>query len=845
MRNLFYLLLSITIFACSSPIKSPPLEPGISWELAEFRKANLDNVAYLLHFDIPTNKENPIPASVNISFDLLNDIDQLPIDFNEAAAKVKTVTANGESIEVVHEKEHIIIQGKFLQLRDNEIKIEFEAGERSLNRSEDFLYTLLVPDRASTLFPSFDQPNMKAKYTLSLTIPEAWEAMGNGPLHSKTIENGRKTLQYKETEKIPTYLFSFVAGNFQSVTNADGGRAMTMLHRESDSAKAARNIPEILKLHRQSLAWLEDYTGIKYPYQKFDFALIPPFQYGGMEHVGAIQYRASSLMQDENASQQQLLGRASLIAHETAHMWFGDLVTMNWFDDVWMKEVFANFMAAKIVNPAFPELNHNLRFLLAHHPAAMSVDRTEGRHPIQQELENLKQAGNLYGPIIYQKAPIMMRQLEAKLGEEKFQTALQKYLSTFAHSNATWDDLVKILDEQSDEDIMLWSELWVKESIFPKIEIIQENGQLTVNHQDGKFLPQIFTVSLINPGKREDITVDIQEASFSIPLSQEYSYIIPNADGMGYGYFPLSDESITLVPALEDPILRASAYLNLYESVLNNEYAPIDAISIFKEGLTVETEQQITSRLLGMVSSIYWRYLSENEREEIAVKWESFILDKWKLTEAQGEKSTWYSSYIGMAISDAAAKNMEKWWREEKPVLGLSLSESDVTSLATAIALRQVEATEEILAKQPERIKNPDNRKRFEFVSQALSPKVEVRNAFFESLKNAENRQYEPWVTQALGYLNHPSRQTQALEYLHEALSLLEEIQITGDIFFPKAWLDASFSGHSSQEAADIIRQFLTDNPDFNPRLKQKLLQAADPVFRADAILWKKEIEKY
>ena len=112
MRNLFYLLLSITIFACSSPIKSPPLEPGISWELAEFRKANLDNVAYLLHFDIPTNKENPIPASVNISFDLLNDIDQLPIDFNEAAAKVKTVTANGESIEVVHEREHIIIQGK-------------------------------------------------------------------------------------------------------------------------------------------------------------------------------------------------------------------------------------------------------------------------------------------------------------------------------------------------------------------------------------------------------------------------------------------------------------------------------------------------------------------------------------------------------------------------------------------------------------------------------------------------------------------------------------------------------------------------------------------------------------
>ena len=102
------------------------------------------------------------------------------------------------------------------------------------------------------------------------------------------------------------------------------------------------------------MQWLEEYTGIKYPFKKLDFALIPSFQYGGMEHVGAIQYRANSLMLDEDPSQTRLLGRASLIAHEVAHMWFGNLVTMDWFNDVWTKEVFANFMAAKMVNPSFP-----------------------------------------------------------------------------------------------------------------------------------------------------------------------------------------------------------------------------------------------------------------------------------------------------------------------------------------------------------------------------------------------------------------------------------------------------------------------------------------------------------
>ena len=154
-----------------------------------------------------------------------------------------------------------------------------------------------------------------------------------------------------------------------------------MFHRETDAEKVARNREDIFDLHAVALEWLEEYTEIAYPFGKFDFVLIPPFQYGGMEHPGSIFYRQSGLMLDESATQAQYLGRASLIAHETTHMWFGDLVTMNWFDDVWTKEVFANFMAAKIVHPSFPEVNHDLRFFLAHHDTAYGVDRTAGGEP--------------------------------------------------------------------------------------------------------------------------------------------------------------------------------------------------------------------------------------------------------------------------------------------------------------------------------------------------------------------------------------------------------------------------------------------------------------------------------
>ncbi len=151
-----------------------------------------------------------------------------------------------------------------------------------------------------------------------------------------------------------------------------------------------------------------------------------------MEHAGAILYNAAGLMLDASATQNQLLGRASVIAHETAHMWFGDLVTMRWFNDVWTKEVFANFMAAKIVNPSFPQVNHELRFLLDHYPSAYQVDRTAGTNAVRQTLGNLNDAGQMYGPIIYDKAPVVMRQLELMVGESAFREGMREYLRRFS-----------------------------------------------------------------------------------------------------------------------------------------------------------------------------------------------------------------------------------------------------------------------------------------------------------------------------------------------------------------------------------------------------------------------------
>ena len=205
-------------------------------------------------------------------------------------------------------------------------------------------------------------------------------------------------------------------GSFQSSRPSETAARSEWCTGKPTREKSRETATRLFDLHAAALEWLERYTGIPYPFGKFDFFLVPAFQFGGMEHPGAVFYNAPGLMLDESATQNQLLERASTISHETSHMWFGDLVTMRWFTDVWMKEVFANFMAAKIVNPSFPGVNHDLRFLHAYYPLAYDVDRTAGTNAIRQPLDNLKDAGTLYGAIIYQKAPIVMRQLETIMG---------------------------------------------------------------------------------------------------------------------------------------------------------------------------------------------------------------------------------------------------------------------------------------------------------------------------------------------------------------------------------------------------------------------------------------------
>ena len=833
---------------------------GISEELARERAARVSNLRYDLAFTVPAARSQPVGGRALIRFTLASAAEPLVLDYlPDRAGILRTVMANSVTTAIRQVNGHVIIPAAALHAGENSLELDFNAGDASLNRSDDFLYTIFVPARAHLAFPCFDQPDLKARWSLAVDVPDGWQVLGNGAELERTSDEGRTRVRFSGTQPISTYLFAFAAGKFSIEQAERNGRTFRMFHRETDAAKVARNREAIFDLHAAALDWLEKYTAIPYPFGKFDFLLVPAFQFGGMEHPGAIFYNANGLLLDESATQDQMLGRASVIAHETAHMWFGDLVTMRWFSDVWMKEVFANHMAAKIVNPAFPTLNHDLRYLVDYYPSAYGVDRTAGTNEIRQPLKNLNEAGTLYGAIIYQKAPIVMRQLETLVGPDGFRDGLRDYLKGHAFANATWPDLIALLDGRTPEDLAAWSRAWVEERGRPaiKTELSISDGKirrLAFTQHDpyprrGLLWNQRITVAVgghasvnAQPSRVDVKLIPVQLNAARVEVTAARGlpaeFVLPNGGGIAYGEFHLDETSLAWLtanlPSIDDELTRGSAWVTLYDAMLDAEVTPDAFLSLALRALPLETNELNISRILSYLREAYWRYSPPAVRARLATQVELVLRLGLDGAAAPSLKSTWFSALRDTAQTPATVEWLTRVWKEEEKVPGLTLSETDFIRLAQDLAVRDVAGASGMLDRQAERIKNPDRKAQFAFVRPAISTDAAEREKWFAALADVANRRREPWVLEGLRYLHHPLRAAASEKYIEPSLLLLREIQRTGDIFFPKRWMDATLSGHQSATAAATVRAFVDHlPPEFPERLRRVILSSADDLFRA------------
>lgn len=789
-------------------------EAGVSYELAKLRSATIDSVVYDLEFYIPKGVTDRCDGRVSISFILDKELydNDIYIDFKSSSEAVRGVVIN--TLEMVgsslYENEHIVIPKSLVKDGPNEVIIDFAAGIGAMNMNIEYLYTLLVPDRARELFPCFDQPDMKAIYNLTLTLNDSWEAITNSPeLYAEALDNGYKKVKFAPTEPLSTYLFAFAAGDFQKSKHISQGREINIYHREN-SPEHLSQMGQIAHQVFSSLEWLEEYTAIPYPFSKYDLVIIPGFQFGGMEHTGATFYNASLMFLPEKPTLAQRLRRDMLIAHETAHMWFGDLVTMNWFSGVWIKEVFANYFAARMIRPHYSDIDFKLQDL-SFNVSAYQEDRTLGANPIQQELPNLRYAGLIYGNIIYQKSPVVMEMLSEKMGPEAFRSAIREYLATYAYSNADWDDLVEIFDRyyhSPGETIEEWSEYWIYGKGMPVVRF--EDGQLeglSESHQN---------IDVVSVGER------------SIPLM----------DGSFYGYVELDTATLDFIlenlydiaPQLSEEkggsaeLVRVSYLMVLYENWIRGNLSSSKFAESLRKWLFIEENQQVLPILLSYISEISAK---EGFGSAICTDFEN---DLYRYLNGGGSakfRTQVLRTLAPIATNKSIVDYIYKVWNKNISVPGLALSENDYIDLSLELAIRRPLEYDTIISEQLSRISNPDKIREYLFVSPAASPSPNARDSVFNSFYDLHNRGTEPWVLRSLLLLHHPYWGDYSVKYIYPSLELLEELQRTGDIFFPKSWCKNTLYHHHSLAAKKSVLRFLEDTPELLPLLENKILQSA------------------
>ena len=707
MRSLLVILLCVIGVAS----QTPALETGVSHTLAKWRAEHYSDIRYKLNLTL--EKMSPVlKGTIEIRVRIEGEkgsggegeqkaetrpvgsvppiiLDWRKIAGHEKDSTISNVTVNGTPMDVrgggafeitdakpyiIEDRDHLIIGGA--RAGENVVKLDFtspiltsgSAITRYVDKEDgaEYIYSLFVPSDASTAFPVFDQPDLKARFELILALPTSWQVVSNTrPIPFAAIDyvdipgtiqpERRKSLLCPETKPISTYVFAFAAGPWERMSeppavaggltqstsnstkpktvslslrssNSDlqppataGGSDMNVYVRKSQAAKFKPHAAEVFHLTREGIKFLETYFDYKFPFPKYDLVLIPEFPFGGMEHAGATFLRESSVIFPTEPTKNDQISRANLIFHETAHQWFGDTVTMKWFDDLWLKEGFAEFMAYKTLEKVMPEANAWKVFYERNKQAAYQTDSTRGTTPIYQEITNLSAAKSAYGNIVYRKAPSFLRQAEFYLGEDKFQTAVRAFLKKHEFANAGWEDLVKEFEAASEQDLKLWAKQWVTQSGLPvyRLKLTKETKQNFETEIEGR---DIFNENRVWRQKLKALMVDsfstepwwfivggndgtMKRAGPGVALSHgELKFLLyfPNYQDYGYGIFLLDDKSrdyvLKNIQNEKDPFLRTMMWGSLWDSVREAELDPKDYVELVVKMLGSDVRSSDFSR---------------------------------------------------------------------------------------------------------------------------------------------------------------------------------------------------------------------------------------------------------
>jgi aminopeptidase N len=832
-----------------------PVGPGVSQELATARAARISNLRYQLHFAVKEHAAT-IEGTETVVFESKTTGD-LAIDYRDG--ELLSATMNDAAIPVTLENGHLHLAAR---AGENKLVMGFRsnaaAAGKAITRYEDkddgneYFYTLFVPMDASMAFPCFDQPDLKGRFTLEVEHPEGWKVIGN----TAAVKTDEAHTAFAETRPISTYLFAFATGPFMPVAAKHPGEP-TVYVRKSQLTRAEQEAPQVQQITARGVAYLSNYFAQPFPFSKYDLVLIPGFPFGGMEHAGETFLNEDSVLFRSTPTENDYFRRNILVLHETCHQWFGDLVTMRWFNDLWLKEGFAQYMAYKALTELEPQINAWKHFSEEIKPLAYGIDETQGTTPIFQKIANLKDAKSAYGAIVYQKAPAVLKQLDYFLGDTNFRDGLRIYLKQHAYANAEWADLVGAFASASKTnganlDVNGWAESWITHRGMPEVTVQSscDAGRirsLVINQRDvlneGHLWPMANEILFLDHGAASTIKVQWSTASHEVKEAIGKpcpSLVFANDGDYGYGRFLLDPESAAtaaslLVPeksapdAEIDPLRRSMLWGALWANVHVAQSAPQGYLLLAQKALATENDESLAQIQGGRIATVLHAYLSDSARASTAPAVEAVVADRMLHAPTLGLRIVNFRTFTGIAETPAALAQIKDLLSGKLVVSGLTLKPLDRWNLAGhLIAMNDPDASRIYAAEQAH--DHSGEGQKYAYAAMAATPSPEVKAKYWDEYLHSTTVQ-EDWITQSLRPFNSWNQSSLTAPYLTQALNQLPEIKVHRKIFFLGAWLGAFVDGQKSPDAQTAVHAWLAGTQ-IDPDLRLKVLEVSDALDR-------------
>jgi aminopeptidase N len=596
----------------------------------------------------------------------------------------------------------------------------------------------------------------------------------------------------------------------------------------------------------EGIQYLSGYFARPFPFPKYDMVLIPELAYGGMEHAGATFLREQSVLFRTAPTHTDRLNRDILVLHELTHQWFGDLVTMRWFDDLWLKEGFAQYMAYQTLASLKPDENVWKRFYESIKPAAYEIDSTQGTTPIYQDIPNLADAKSAYGAIVYSKAPAVLKQLAFVLGPESFRNGLRLYLKEHAYANAAWSDLVGAFEQVSGRNLDRWADMWIRHRGMPQVDVAWscDGGRLhhlSLSQHDVLGEPDLWPIAtqvLLEEPNRERfrLRVELDQSSEAVPEAAGKpcpDFVFANDQDFAYGRFLLDRAGRAAVMSrlggVHDLFLRTLLWGSLWDSVREADLAPRDYLGLTRRLLPTETDPSLAASILAHTATALHQYADAGARSEFAPALESMASDRMLADPDQDLRITWFRALGALAETPQGLGRLEDLLNGRISMPGVELRPLDRWRLVTALVALGESHAQEIFDAEKARDPGGDGPE-YAYAAEAARPDASSKQKYFDDYLRNPSRP-EDWIAQSLGAFNYWNQSALTEPYLKAALEALPEIKRDRKIFFLMSWFNAFIDGQQSPEAQVEVHQYL-GTAAIDPDLRLKILQAVDELDR-------------